>query len=56
MIGFGQCFASIIPVLIWTLTGKLYGDAFLNGMTFTYPYQFLFFSDLECSICGEYKI
>ena len=55
VIGFGQCFASIIPVLIWTLTGKLYGDAFVNGMTFTYPYQFLFSLIWNAAFVGSIK-
>lgn len=54
-IGLGQCFGSIIPVMVWAVMGKLHGDAFANGMAFTYPYQFIFAILWHATYVGNIK-
>lgn len=54
-VGLAQCFGSIIPVIVWTVAGKLHNDAFANGMTFTYPYQFVFLLLWHITFIGNIK-
>lgn len=54
-IGFGQCFGSAIPIIIWAIMGKFHGDSFANGMSFTYPYQFIFLLLWHVTFHGNIK-
>lgn len=54
-IGLSQCFSSIIPVMVWMIMGKLHGNAFANGMTYIYPYQFIFLLLWHITFVGNIK-
>lgn len=55
VVGIGSCFGSLTPILCWMILGKIHGTEFSNGMSYTYPYQFLFLLTFGIFFRGNIK-
>lgn len=55
VVGIGSCFGSLTPILCWMILGKIHGAEFSNGMSYTYPYQFLFLLTFGIFFRGNIK-
>lgn len=55
-IGFTNIMPSIVPILVWTILSRLYGnDIIAQGFSITYPYQFLYMGLYAITIRGQIK-